>query len=406
MKEGVKWPYIPYDEYRLRIDRAKQLLQKHEMDAMLLFSPFNWWYYAGWAEDQTRHASFWRSALIILPGRDPIAVAHPAYRACLSLTTYIEDVRYWHEFARRLPTSFWALLYDSLAGLGLTNKVLGIETGHGIDTFLSFDELDILKKGLPDAKIVSADKVIWEQRMIKTPYEVEVLREAGRRGCAAVRAAFEAIKPGVNELEVHRVFWETAVRNGLLEGPLRQTQWLCWTSNPKEAGGIHRWICQAVDRIIEVGDQGICDGGPTYRGYRTDFQRSFYVGDPPQKQLSYSGMAKEAFFHTLAVIKPGIRICDIYEAGVKNIQKMDPSQRVNIIDFLGHSIGLMRHEPPWIRAKEETVVQPGMVLCVEMGVFDRAGEVVGAMPEDMLLVTEHGFENLTRHMSQDLWIAK
>ena len=405
MKEGVRWPYIPYEEYRLRVDRAKQLIQKHEMDAMLLFSPFNWWYYVGWAEDQTRHANFWRSALLVLPDRDPIAVAHTAYRSCLNLTTYVE-VRYWHEMARRLPTAFWTLLFDTVNGLGLSNKVLGVETSHGTDTFLSFDEFGILRKGLPQAKIVSADKVIWEQRMIKTPYEVGILREAGRRGCAAVRAAFEAIRPGVNEMEVHRVFWETAVRNGLLDGPLHQTQWLCWSSNSKEVGGINRWICQAVDRIMEVGDQGICDGGPSYQGYRTDFQRSFYVGDPPEKQLRYSAIAKEVFFETINMIKPGIRIGDIYEAGVKNIQKGEPNQRVNIIDFLGHSIGLMRHEPPWIRADEQTIVQSGMVLCVEMGVFDSEREVVGAMPEDMILVTDNGIENLTRYLPQDLWIAK
>ena len=45
MKPGVKWPTFPYEEYRGRIERAQQCLEKHDLDAMLLFSPTNWWYY-------------------------------------------------------------------------------------------------------------------------------------------------------------------------------------------------------------------------------------------------------------------------------------------------------------------------------------------------------------------------
>jgi Xaa-Pro aminopeptidase len=47
-----------------------------------------------------------------------------------------------------------------------------------------------------------------------------------------------------------------------------------------------------------------------------------------------------------------------------------------------------------------------MTFCVELGAFDPDGEVVGAMPEDIVLVTEDGIDNLTRYMPLDLWIAK
>jgi Xaa-Pro aminopeptidase len=403
-----KWPRVPYEEYRLRIDRAKQILAKHGIDAMLLFSPTDWWYYGGWTDVAQMHTDVWRSGMIVLQDRDPVAVVHMAYLWCLRLTTHVKDVRGWSD-VREWGTShqeFMPLLLDTIKDLDLSGKVIGLETGPEIDTYLSFDEYEALREALRGlgVKVVSADKAIWEQRMVKTPWEIDTIREGCRRGCDTVRTAFEAIKPGINEREVHRVFWEAALKNDLWDTPNVGT-WLCFSSNASEAGGVHRWITQPVDRVIEWGDQGLCDCGPTYQGYQLDFQRNFYVGDPPEKQLKYYNIAKEAFLETVEAIKPGIQAGDIHAAAERALKKRDPTQFV-IIKFVGHGEGLINHEPPWLIASEETVIQPGMVLAVEVGAFDLAMEVSGGMPEDVLLVTEDGIENLTRYLSHDLWIVR
>lgn len=403
MKDGVKWPFIPYEEYMLRINKAKELLNKHGLDALILFSPTDWWYYGGWTDAAQMHTDCWRSAMIVCAEGDPVVVAHGAFQSTLALNTYIEDVRLWTEMSRRSPNAFWPFFYETIEDLGLSKGILGIETGTDIDTYLSFDEYNALHEKLSGAKLVSADPIIWEQRMVKTPYEVGIIREGCRRACAVVRAALEAIRPGVNELDVHKVFWKAAAEHDLLTSPNVST-WLCWSSNSREAGGVMRWIVSPVDRVIQVGDQGICDCGPTYKGYQFDFQRTFYVGDPPQKEVELYNIAKEGFLETIANIKPGIRICDIHRTAVENIKKRDPHQRA-LIDFMGHGSGLANHEPPWIRADNETVVKAGMALCIEIGAFDREGEVVGGMPEDIVLVTDDGTENLTRYLTHDLWIA-
>ncbi|GAG17873.1 unnamed protein product, partial [marine sediment metagenome] len=89
MKQGVKWPHFPYDEYRLRIDKARQLLNKHGLDALLLFSPTSWWYYGGWTDAAQMHNDCWRSAMILCADRDPVVVAHNAFQSTLALNTYI-----------------------------------------------------------------------------------------------------------------------------------------------------------------------------------------------------------------------------------------------------------------------------------------------------------------------------
>jgi Xaa-Pro dipeptidase len=407
-QDKPKWPRIPYDEYRLRIDTAKRILAMHGIDALLSFSPTNWWYYGGWTDVAQMHTDVWRSGMLVLQDRDPVAVVHGAYVWCLRTTTHVKDVRIWSE-VREWGTphqEFMPLLLDTIKDLDLSGKVIGLETGPEIDTYLSFDEFEALREALRGlgAKVVSADNAIWEQRMVKTPWEIETIREGCRRACDCVRTAFEAIKPGVNERDVHRVFWEAALKNGLWDTPNVGT-WLCFSSNPREAGGVHRWITQPVDRIIEWGDQGISDCGPTYQGYQMDFQRTFCVGDPPEKQRKIYNIAKETFLETLESIKPGIQAGDINAAAQRAQKKRDPQQWLTI-SFVGHGEGLINHEPPWLIAGDQTVIQPGMVLAVEVGAFDMMMEVCGGMPEDIVLVTEDGIENLTRHLSHDLWIAR
>jgi Xaa-Pro aminopeptidase len=59
-----------------------------------------------------------------------------------------------------------------------------------------------------------------------------------------------------------------------------------------------------------------------------------------------------------------------------------------------------------VTATEETELRPGMVVAIEIGAMDPELEVFGAMPEDLVLITETGHENLTApHLSHDLWIA-
>lgn len=410
-----KWESMPYSEYKKRTETAKELLTKHNMDAMLLFSPQDWRYYGGWTDVAQMHNWVWRSCMIIPQDQDPVGVCHGAFYWQTDLMTYIEDVRFWSETlggqilaktltGKRIPNDFWKQLLRTLKDLKLDKGVLGIEKGPDIDTYLSFEEYDLLNKKLPDAKIVAADKVIWEQRSIKTPYEIEIIREGCKKACKATMTAFEAIKTGVNELDVHRAFWKACADLDLLETPNVST-WLFWSSNPEEEGGVFRWICGAVDRIIKEGDQGMSDCGPSYKGYQMDFQRNFYVGDPPKKEIELNKLAYEALQATIDALKPGATIGEAHRISEEVLQKKDPMQG-HIINFVGHGMGYSNHEPPWIIADEPTIVQENMIFCVEVGAWDLEMKLVGAMPEDIILVKEGGNENLTKDFPRELWIAK
>lgn len=409
MKPGVHYPQVPYDEYRARIDLAKQRLAEHKIDAMVLYSPLNWFYYGGFTDPAQMHNEAWRVALIVCQDRDPVAVADTNFIWTFAHISWVEELKF--HFAQKHPAyasiaagkTFYDVLFDTIKKLGLHKKTIGFETGPEIATYLSIDEHRMICEKLPDAKIVSADPVIWSQRTIKTPYEQEIIREGCRRACLCVREAFETIRPGVLEKDVHRAFWRKAVELDLVESPVHST-FLLFSSNPRESAGGHRWITPAVDRVIKKGDCGHSDCGPTYKMYEMDFQRAFSVGEPSPETLEYYRIGKEAYYETIDAMKPGVRIGDLYGISVKALEKRG-FKNGHTINFIGHGEGLANHEPPWMSPEQNELVQAGMVLAVEIGCFDPAGVHFGGMLEDLWLIKEDGNENLTRHFTDELFVA-
>ena len=407
-KAGVQWPNMPFEEYSSRIARARQCLADHRLDAMILFSPTNWWYYGGFTDAAQMHNAIWRTAMIVSQENDPVVVADTTFLWTFTHTSWVEDVRYHsaapHPMvkAMRADEDFYHLLFDTVRSLGLTRGTIGLETGPDISTYLAVDEYLRIRDALPQAQIVSADEAIFAQRMIKTRYEQAIMREGARRACLATRAAFDAIRPGISEREVHRAFWRAAVELDLVESPY-QGNWLCFSTNATETAFGQRWITGPVDRIIREGDYGNSDSGPSYKMYQLDFQRAFYVGKPSADVLEWYTVAREALLETIDAVKPGVRVADLFDVSLRAVTRRGAPEHP--ISFIGHSEGLANHEPPWLVAGNPAVIQAGMVLAIEVGAFRDDNPYVGAMPEDIVLVTGNGVENLTAHMSNDLYIA-
>ena len=409
MKSGVHWPSIPYPEFTDRIEKARECLAVDQLDAMILFSPTNWFYYGGFTDAAQMCNGIWRVAMIVPREHDPVVVADANFVWALQHQSWVEDVRYHNGSdhpaikAMRSGEDFYSLLYDALRERGLDTGTLGMETGREIATYLGVDEYLRMQGALPKARLVSAEGTIFAQRAIKTPYEQEIIREGCRRACLCVREAFQSIHPGVNEREVHRVFWRKALELDLVESP-HQGSWLCFTSNPAETFAGHRWITGPVDRVIREGDYGHSDCGPTYKMYQMDFQRAFTVGEPSAETRRFYDIGREAYLETLAAIRPGVPFSELFRVSIEGVTKRGAPPHT--IVFIGHGEGLANHEPPWIVADNHDCVQEGMVLAVEVGAFDPSGAHFGGMPEDLVLVKEDGIENLTAHLSHDLYVAK
>jgi Xaa-Pro aminopeptidase len=414
-KDGISWkhsvspedfsPHIPQEEYERRITKTKKLLAAHKTDAMILFSFDNKYYYGGYRESNIRYTHRWRHCLILSQEHDPVFIGESVLNNSVHKTTWIEDARYWSSVKIwGLPNSFMDVLESTMRELHLHNKVIGLEYGPEYILEVSIDEMKAIEKLFPDARFVSADRIVWEQRMVKTVWEIDLMRKMCEKAERVLSEGWNTIRPGITERDVHRVIWEGFVREDMYDSPCISniTLFMCASDGP----GKWRLVTTPFyDRVIRMGDQGFADSGPTYRGYWTDFQRSFYVGKKlPPKLADLSRCAREAYLNTTEKIRPGMRACDVFELARREVLSQDPNQVIPI-EFVGHGIGLLNHEAPWLSKDEVTEIKPGMVICVEVGCFGTDMVYFGNMPEDMWLVTDRGLELLGIDLPRDVLLC-
>jgi Xaa-Pro aminopeptidase len=134
-------------------------------------------------------------------------------------------------------------------------------------------------------------------------------------------------------------------------------------------------------------------------GYHADMTRTFVVGDPEPTVREWFDHTNDAVNAALDAIEPGATgaavhdaVCDVYEdAGLPTLRS-EPTTETGFIHSTGHGVGLDVHELPRI-APDGGELRPGHVVTVEPGLYDPA--VGGVRTEDLILVTDDGYENLT-----------
>lgn len=415
VQEGISWeeqvatedfsPHIPEKEFKQRTEKAKKLLAKHGLDAMILFAEENKYYYGGYRDAALMFTDRWRHCFIVSQEHDTVFVGESILDSNVRKTTWVNDTRYWAGIKSwRLPLRFNDVLVDTIIDLKLDNKVIGMEYGAHHISQVGIDEVRLIEASLPNARFVSAEKVLWEQKMIKTDWEIALMREMCDKAKRVLEKGWKSIKPGVTEKDVHRIIWEEWVKEDMFETPCMSNPvlYLCGTDGPNK----YRIVTTPFyNRVIKEGDQGFSDCGPSYKGYWTDLQRCFYVGDKlPPKYADLSKWGEEAYMNTVNNIFPGMRGCDVFKLAEKESFRQDWNQIVPI-EFVGHGIGTLNHEPPWLAEDDLTELQPGMVLCVEVGCYDEELVFMGNMPEDMWLVTDDGLELIGVDLPRDVWLC-
>ncbi len=137
-------------------------------------------------------------------------------------------------------------------------------------------------------------------------------------------------------------------------------------------------------------------------GYHADMTRTFCRGTPTDEMRRRYDTTYEAFEAALDALEPGVAasavddaVCDVYEDAGYPTFRTDESTETGFIHSTGHGVGLDVHEGPSIGQGSEDTLEPGHVVTVEPGLYhpDHGGVRI----EDLLVVTEDGYENLTEY---------
>jgi Xaa-Pro dipeptidase len=147
------------------------------------------------------------------------------------------------------------------------------------------------------------------------------------------------------------------------------------------------------DVKVLAGQSILVDGGRPYQMYESDMTRTVFFGEPSMRDREVYDAVKAANLAAKAVIRPGMRCCDIDRAGRAIIEAAGYGKYFT--HRLGHNLGLEGHEPPDIGPLCELPVVPGMCFSVEPGIY-LPGEM-GVRVEDLVVVTEEGCEVLNTY---------
>lgn len=246
-----------------------------------------------------------------------------------------------------------------------------------------FSDYNKLKDNLKVKEFVPVGNEITNLRRIKTPRELEFIKQAEAIGDQVFTEILTFIKPGMSELEVAaRIEYLLKLKGG---------QDLSFKAIV--ASGVNSSMPHAVPshKKIEVGDFLTMDFGCVYEGYCSDMTRTIVIGKASDKQ-------KEVYN---TVLKAQMAALDFIKAGYQG-KKVDKVARDIIYGAgyegcfghgLGHSVGLHIHENPRLSMLEEDIIMAGMTETVEPGIYIKG--FGGVRIEDLVVVTENGHENYT-----------
>jgi len=223
-------------------------------------------------------------------------------------------------------------------------------------------------------------------RLVKDADELARIRAAVRLGAGLFERAMEVLRPGVKESEVAAEMEFAARRAGAEEMSFPTII----ASGARSALPHGR----ASDAVIGPGGFVVCDFGVILAGYCSDQTRTVWVGDGPGAPADARGAyeaVREAQQAAADAVRPGMAVGEVDEAARKVLRKAGLGRYFT--HSTGHGVGLEIHEAPRVGNGQKEILQPGMVITIEPGVYFPGKW--GVRIEDMVAVTAGGCEVLT-----------
>lgn len=238
--------------------------------------------------------------------------------------------------------------------------------------------------------------------IIKSPEEIELMREAGRILALTHEELRKIIKPGISTYEIDKKGEEVIRSFGCTPSFLHYQGYpasICVSVNDEVVHGIPK-----KDRILQDGDIVSLDAGVIYKGYHSDSARTYGVGAISKKAEDLIKVTKESFFEGLKACKPGNHIKDISKAVFKCVTEHGYS---TVRDLTGHGVGANLHEDPMVPNYPKffagAKLRPGMVIAVEpmnnIGTYK-----VAWLEDDWTVVTLDG--SLSAHYENTILITE
>jgi Xaa-Pro aminopeptidase len=362
--------------------RHQAAMRSHGLDALIAVSQDNVAYGAGYVVPSQalgmRHRQF---AVLATAGGEA---------AMLLTSNEVDEAKERSPITSLVPYDEFtddpmAVLAGMLRERGLDDGVVGVE----LDV-LPAARWESLRRELPRARWVPAAAAFDEARMIKTPTEVEHLREAAEIAMDGQLGAHRSFREGLTEHEAYRLLAGEMLQRGAEKIVMIQVAAGTRSTLSNPSPGPTRFVAGEAVKV---------DVFVSRHGYLSDTGRSVLIGHCTARQRDTWSKMNDVMDLIRAEVRPGATTGQLWRLFVKEFERRGLAPAIR---FLGHGLGLSLHEEPYIAAHADTVLQPGMVFAIEPICVDEGN---GYHLEDILLVTDDGHENLTPRYPRELVVC-
>jgi Xaa-Pro aminopeptidase len=365
------------DVYQRRIERARDLMRDEAIDMLFIGPSSDFHYFTG---HPTRPSERLTALLIPYDGTPTVVV--PRLEAPL-----VADLGDRFEF------EVWEETENPIERIVERVRRIGGEA-IAINDQIWAGFVIQLQHELPNRSYHRGANILKQLRSVKDQFELDLLKEASRRTDEAWKTFTQNVRViGRTETEVGEDL------KGIMADHGMPTIAFCIVASGPNGASPHH---HTGNRTIQSGDPIVIDFGGIHEGYYSDVTRTPVAGRIPDDDFTTAyNVVLEAQQAAFEAIAPGVACQDIDRAARKVIS--DHGYGEYFIHRVGHGIGMTGHEDPYLVEGNEELLQPGMVVSDEPGIYIPGKW--GIRIEDSVAVTQSGGERYN-HVSRDIIILE
>ncbi|CAM4156241.1 putative peptidase [Mycobacterium basiliense] len=372
-------------EYPSRLRRLRDTMAHKEFSALVVCDPANLFYLTGY-----NAWSFYTPQCLLVGPQGPPHLFTRAMDAAGARLTCNLDEDHIHGYPEELvhrpdmhPFDWISALIGELVDPG---EPVAVECDS---PYLSPRGYRALQRGLPSNRLVDSAELVNWIRVIKSPYEIQQLRIAGRIAEHAMRTAYDNLRPGRRQCDVVAAIMAAQACGTAQHGgdypalvPLLPTG--------RAAGTPHlTWTAQR----FHSGEATTIELAGVFGRYHAPLARTVVLGDPAPQLTDTAKVVAEAMDATLAAIRPGVDAGLVHQA----FERVIKPHGIKKDSRIGYSIGI-GYPPDWgertvsLRRGETTELAAGMAFHVILGIWM---DDWGYELSEPVVVTDTGVERLT-----------
>lgn len=373
-------------DYSLRLERVRQLMSREQIDLLFLPLSAGLQYLTGLKRHHPTYGNVnynggWVHGALLGQQKGPVlslprmATLFASFPAELELAV-LPDTADPDAHMKKLLAAF-----GPIKRLAIESRTWGSAVLH-------------LQKLLPGVEFISADPLLTELRRVKTPQEIDLMRQAAAIIDQTHAHIMTMLRPGLTYHEVAAEIDKKMIELGAEAASFPTTlipmaPGVGPGAHPG-AGGQH----SSAGPVLQAGTSLSFDYGSVFDGYCNDYGRSVWIGDPPAEYLKIYDLVIGAQAEARQAMKAGAITGEVANLTARRIIE-EAGYGEHFFHRLGHGIGLDVHEPCYLSDGDTTVLEAGMTFTIEPSIF--IPDKFGARIEDVFVVTPDGAEPLNQY---------